>query len=186
MAAVASVSPPEATARFMAVASPLASPRTCRTLATVARASSVGPASFGCQFPWATRRRGWRVAEWSADYRTRSSASRSPAATTASTGCCSMAQAAISATTQALMMASGAPCEVRESRMVSSRRCAAAATGVTRRTAAPAWLRRCCCRRWHTGRPTRQQRIVHGVLLSAVLAGQVGWVVQAVRPCRVE
>ena len=46
--------------------------------------------------------------------RARWSASRIPAATTASIGYCSMAQAAISATTQALMIASGAPCVVRD------------------------------------------------------------------------
>jgi hypothetical protein len=33
-------------------------------------------------------------------------------------------------------------------------------------------------------RITRQERIVHGVLASAVLAGQVGWVVQPVLSCR--
>jgi len=33
---------------------------------------------------------------------------------------------------------------------------------------------------------TRQPRIVHGVLAGAVLAAQVGWVVQPVRFCRVE
>jgi hypothetical protein len=33
---------------------------------------------------------------------------------------------------------------------------------------------------------TRQERIVHGVLLSAVLAAQVGWVVQPVRSSRAE
>ena len=49
---------------------------------------------------------------------------------TAGTGYCSMAQAAIVATTHALMMASGAPCVTRESRTVSSRRCVAAATGI--------------------------------------------------------
>jgi hypothetical protein len=62
MAAVVSVSPPKATARFKAVARSLASRRTCRTLATVARASSVGSAVVGGQSPLAARRRGWRVA----------------------------------------------------------------------------------------------------------------------------
>ena len=79
-----------------------------------------------------------------------SSASRSPAAITALTGCCSMAQAAISATTQALMIASGAPWVVRESRMVSSRRCPAAVIGVAQpngraRMAAPMLLPSVAC-----------------------------------------
>jgi hypothetical protein len=33
---------------------------------------------------------------------------------------------------------------------------------------------------------TRQERIVYGVLAGAVLAGQVGWVVQPVRSCGAE
>jgi hypothetical protein len=33
---------------------------------------------------------------------------------------------------------------------------------------------------------TRQERIVHGMLASAVLAAQVGWLVQPVRSCRAE
>jgi hypothetical protein len=61
-----------------------------------------------------------------------------------------MAQAAISATMQALVIASGAPCVVRESRVVSSRRCAAAETGVAQpngsaRMAAPMLLPSVAC-----------------------------------------
>ena len=75
-------------------------------------------------------------------------------ATTASIGYCSMAQAAISATTQALMIASGAPWVVREIRVVSSRRCIAAATGVAQPNGSAAWPRRCCCHRWRATRPS--------------------------------
>jgi hypothetical protein len=150
MAAVVSVSPPSTTACFMAVARPVAPRRTCRTFAMVVRPSSVGSAVVGGRSPLAARRSGWRVAGWSACCGVSSSASRRPAAITASTGCCSMAQAAISATTHALMIASGSPCVVRESRMVSSRRCPAAATGVAHpngsaRIAAPMLLPSAAC-----------------------------------------
>jgi hypothetical protein len=61
-----------------------------------------------------------------------------------------MAQAAISATTQALMIASGAPCVVRDIRIVNSRRRAATATGVAQpngsaRMAAPMLLPSAAC-----------------------------------------
>jgi hypothetical protein len=84
----------------------------------------------GVQSPLAASSSYLRAAGRSAYSRARWSASRTPAVTTALNRMLLDGQAAISATTQALMIASGAPWVVLERREVSSRRCAAAATGL--------------------------------------------------------